>query len=89
MPLARASGTLPNSQRRGFRKRKSAFQTGLATGTVKIYLSTRVYVKLGVGSQAELIRYWIERVEMPNRGDCSNCCLRQNFGARASLPILE
>jgi DNA-binding NarL/FixJ family response regulator len=61
---------------KGLSHKETGAQLGIAPGTVKVYLSNSVYPKLGVASQGELIRYWIEKVEMPERGDCAKCCLR-------------
>src|SRR5262245_8204271 len=59
---------------RGISLRQVAEETGWTYDSVKVYLPTRVYRKLGVHNQAELVRWWITNVE--NRGDCNTCILR-------------
>jgi DNA-binding NarL/FixJ family response regulator len=74
----------------GLSHKETAARLGLAAGTVKVYLSHSIYPKLGVRSQGALIRYWIEKVEMPERGDCSTCCLRQaHLSGRPDVPLFE
>lgn len=54
-------------------QKEAARRLGITTGTVKDFLFG-IFPKLGVTSSAELIRYWMERVE--GRGDCSACAFR-------------
>jgi DNA-binding NarL/FixJ family response regulator len=53
-----------------------AIAAKLATtpGSVRVMLSRYIYPVLGVSSQPELIRFWIERIEQ--RGNCETCLLR-------------
>lgn len=64
---------------KGLSHKEAAFQLGIAHGTLKVYLSERIYKKLGVENQAGLIRFWIEHVEVLLGGDCSNCAIRQSM----------
>lgn len=73
----------------GLAHKETAARLGITCGTVKQVLSTKIFPKLGLSSQAELIRYWIMNVEMPTRGDCSTCCLRQNAMGGPDIATIE
>jgi DNA-binding CsgD family transcriptional regulator len=58
---------------RGISLRQVAEEMGWTYGSLKVYLTSKVYRKLGIHSQAELVRWWVDRVE--NRGNCDTCIL--------------
>lgn len=70
----------------GHSMREIAEELGWSPASIKVYLSTRIYPKLGVKSQPGLIRWWIEHVEQ--RGHCGQCLLRrvQLFTIGEELP---
>lgn len=55
--------------------REVATIIGWKTHSVKVFLSSKVYKRIGVHSQLELMRWWIDYVEQ--RGDCGRCLLKQ------------
>ncbi len=61
----------------GISMKKIGARCGLEPDTVKVMLGARIYRKLGIHSQVELVRWWIENIELRNRGDCEACLLRQ------------
>lgn len=72
---------------KGYALARIGQKLGLAGGTVKLYLHRTIYPALGLRSQPELIRWWIENVELGERGDCRHCLLRQSVLTGADIPI--
>jgi len=80
--LTRAELKIAQLAAKGLSMREIGLQTGWTPAAIKVYLSQRVYKKIGVTSQVALIRWWVDHVEQ--RGECDKCLLRQ-----AQLVVIE